>query len=75
MKFGQLKKYNVKNIFLEKLYTKCGWETISRLFSTKSKLSISPDEKSYTVYFYYMPSWGLSKDNETKLQTTYFYLV
>ena len=50
MKFGQLKEYNVKNIFLEKLYTKCGWETISRLFSTKSKLSISPDGKSKVLY-------------------------
>ena len=35
MKFGQLIEY--KNIFLEKSYTKCGGETISRLFSKKSK--------------------------------------
>ena len=31
--------------------------------------------KFYTVCFYCMPSWGLSKYIETKLQTTYFYLV
>ena len=24
MKFGQLMEHNMKNIFLEKLYTKCG---------------------------------------------------
>ena len=28
----------------------------------------------YTVCFYCMPSWGLWKHTETKLQTTYFYL-
>ena len=27
MKFGQLIEYNMRNIFLEKLYTKCGRET------------------------------------------------
>ena len=30
MKFGQLIKSNMKNIFLEKLYSKFGWETISK---------------------------------------------
>ena len=28
MKFGQLIKYNMKNIFLEKSFAKCGVETI-----------------------------------------------
>ena len=32
VKFGQLIEYNVRNIFLEKLYTKCGEETILRPF-------------------------------------------
>ena len=32
MKFGQLIAYNLRNIFLEKSYTKCGGETISRPF-------------------------------------------
>ena len=27
MKFSQLIEYNMKNIFLEKSYTKCGGET------------------------------------------------
>ena len=41
MKFGQLIDYNVRNIFLELSYTKCGRETIPRSFFKKSKLSIS----------------------------------
>ena len=40
-KFGQLIKYNMKNIFLEKSYTKCGGDTTPRPFSKKSKLTIS----------------------------------
>ena len=31
--FGQLIEYNTRNIFLEKSYTKCGGETIPRIFS------------------------------------------
>ena len=44
MKFGQLIEYNMKNIFLEKLYTICGVEAIPRPFSRKSKLRISLDQ-------------------------------
>ena len=44
MKFGQLIEYTVKNIFLEKPYTKCGGETNPRPFSKKSKLSVSLDQ-------------------------------
>ena len=35
MKFGQLIEYNMRNIFLEKSYTKCGGEIISRSFFEK----------------------------------------
>ena len=35
MKFGQLKDYNVKSIFLEKSYTRWDGETISRPFPKK----------------------------------------
>ena len=38
MKFGQLIEYNMRNIFLEKPYTKCGRETIPRPFSKKIKI-------------------------------------
>ena len=44
MKFGLLIEYNIRNIFLEKLYTKCGGKAIRRHFSKKSKLSISLDQ-------------------------------
>ena len=37
MKFGRLIEYNMRNIFLEKSYAKCGQETISRPFYKKSK--------------------------------------
>ena len=33
MKFDQLTDYNMRNIFLEKSYTKCGRETSPRSFS------------------------------------------
>ena len=35
MKFGQLIECNMRNIFLEKSYAKCGGETILRLFLKK----------------------------------------
>ena len=67
----------MRNDFIEKSYTKLGGETSPRPFSEKLKLSISLDNsvKFYTVCFYCMPSWGLSKYIENKLQTTFFYLV
>ena len=43
MKFGQLIEYNIRNIFYEKSYTKCGGETISRALSKKLKSIISQD--------------------------------
>ena len=48
MKFGQLIEYNMRNIFLEKAYTKCGGETIPRIFSKNWKF--------YAVCLYCMPS-------------------
>ena len=43
MKFGQLTESNMRNIYLEKSFTKCGRKTIPRLFSKKSRLSIPLD--------------------------------
>ena len=43
MKFGQLIKYNMRSISVEKSYTKCAGETIPRPLSKNSKLSISLD--------------------------------
>ena len=50
MKFGQLTEYSMRNIFLEKSYTKCDGDTIPRPFSKKSKLSISLDQWSNILY-------------------------
>ena len=44
MKFGQLIECNMRNVFLEKPYTKRGGGTIPRSFSKKSKLSKSLDQ-------------------------------
>ena len=35
MKFGQLIEYNIRNIFLEKSYSKCGGEASHRPFYKK----------------------------------------
>ena len=39
MKFGQLIEYNMRNIILEKSYTKFGGETITMHISKKSKFT------------------------------------
>ena len=44
MKFVQLIEYNIKNIFVEKSYTKCNGKSIPGTLSKKSKLSISLDQ-------------------------------
>ena len=44
IKFGQLVDYDMRNIFTEKSYTKCGGKTNPRPFSEKLKLSISLDQ-------------------------------
>ena len=53
MKFGQLREYDMRNIFPEKSYTTYGEETSSRPFSEKSKLGMSLINclKCYTVCF------------------------
>ena len=43
-KFGQLIECNMKNIFLEKSYTKCDGETSPRPLSEKLKLNTSLDQ-------------------------------
>ena len=46
MKFGELIEYNMRNIFIEKSYTKYGGEASPRLFYKKLKISIYLDEQS-----------------------------
>ena len=45
MEFGQLIEYNLRNIFVEKSYTKCAAETIPRPLPKISKLNIFLDQK------------------------------
>ena len=61
MKFRQLKDYNMRKIFL-KYHT----QNVVHLWIKSLQL--------HTVYFYCMPSCGLSKHIETKLQTLAFTL-
>ena len=59
MKFGQLREYNMKNIFLLKPYTKCGGETSRRPFSENLKLGISLHQQSEFLFslFYCISKW------------------
>ena len=54
MKFGQLIECNMRNIFLEKSYTKYGGETIPRPYFKKSKLSISLDQYSKVLHILFL---------------------
>ena len=69
MKFSQLIDFNMRNIFLEISYKKYGGGTCPRPFSEKLKLSDLwiNSVNFYTVCFYCMPSWGLSKYIEPKV--------
>ena len=51
MQFCYLIKYNIRNIFLTKSYTKCGGETILRPFFKISKLSISGSRVQSFIQF------------------------
>ena len=63
MKFGQLIEYNMRNIFVENSFSKCGGETISRLFSKKSKLNVSVDQQSIVSYSFFLldAQWRATK--------------
>ena len=78
MKFDQLIYYNIRNIFLEKLYTKCGRESSPKPFSEKFKLSIYLDQQSkvlYNLFLLYGKLRAIDIYIETKLQTTCFCLI
>ena len=63
MKFGQLTEYNVRNVFLQKSYTKCGGKAIPRPFYRNSNLSITVDQQSEMLQFAFIvcPSGDLPK--------------
>ena len=50
MKFGQLIECSIRNIFLEKSFTKYDGKTIIRPFSEKLKLTISLAQQSKALY-------------------------
>ena len=50
MTFDPLIEFNMRNIFLEKSWTKCGGKTVPRSLSKKSKLSISQDQWSKLLH-------------------------
>ena len=54
VKFGQLMKYNVRNIFLEKLHTKWDGESSLDLFRKKLKLSIALDQQTKILYSFFL---------------------
>ena len=62
-KFPEIPDYNLRNIFLEKSYTKCGGEIISRPFLKKSNLSISLDQyfKVLDILFTLFAKWRTIK--------------
>ena len=77
MKFGQLIEYNMGNTFLKNSYTMYGGETIpSPLLQNKNWayywINIL---KFYTVCYYCMPNWLLTKHIKTKLLTSCFYFI
>ena len=50
MKSEQLREHNMRNVFLEKSYTKYGEEIIPRPFSKKTKLSIYLEQQFKFLY-------------------------
>ena len=54
MKFGQLIESNMRNIFVEKSYTKCGGETISRPSSKKTNLWTKSLKVLYSLFSLYV---------------------
>ena len=54
IKIDQLIEFNMRNLFLEKSYKKCGGQTYSRYFSKESKFKISQNQNfeiSYSFLF------------------------
>ena len=72
MKFIQLIEYNMRNIFLEKSYTKCGRETITKPFSKKSKLSISLCTNRSSVFMRSQALYSIYTEQDTLIQSRAF---
>ena len=75
IQFIQLIEYNLRNIFLKKSYTKCGWEAILFKIIEIEHISGSAVWNFIQFVFIVYPSRGLLKYIETKVLTTCFYLT
>ena len=64
MKFGQLTEYNMRNVFLEKSYTKCKGEIIPITEKPKYVCFFS------SVCFHCISSWGLPQLNYRPISFT-----
>ena len=75
VKYGQLIEYNMKRIFLENQTQNIVEKLVPNPFLKNQNWAYLwiNSLKFYRVNLYWVPSWGLSKYYETKLQTTYFY--
>ena len=74
MKFCQLIEYNMRNIFLEKSYKKCGRKASLRPFYKKSKWSISLDQQSEHLYSLFL-LYCHFEDYQNKLKLKYWSLA
>ena len=76
MKFGQLKQYNMRNIF-GKYGTKCIEEASPKSFSKRSKMSVFLDQLYEILYSFFIVcrSQRLPKYIETKVPNDCFYLI
>ena len=54
MTLGKLIEYNMRNIFVEKSYTKCALDTVPRPLYKKSKLSISLDQSCKVLNSFFL---------------------
>ena len=76
MKLDHLLEYNMKNIFIEKLYAECGREFIPRPHFLKIKIvHVYRSAVWIVIQFILMvcPGWRLQKYIETNVSTTCFY--
>ena len=74
VKFGHFVEYNMTNT---SLYHKIWYRNYSQILFSKNQnlVYLWINSLKFYTFFYCMPSWGLSKYIETKLQTTCFYLM
>ena len=76
MRFSQLIEYNTRNISGKIMHKIWRENYFTSLFKNQNWANLYINSLSiYAVCFHWMPSWGLSKYTENKLQTTCFYVI